>query len=604
MVGQSSKRSHTAPRVLPSASDAHCGGVVEGSPQGIIIQQEGRIVFANPAMATLFGYASASEMIGLSTFDELVAEEHRPVLRERTAAVYRGETVKAHPGWRGNRLDGGTIWVSSCALISEWQGQPAVTSFYSDITSSKHADDNLQVSEIRYRRLFEAAQDGVLLIDPATSKIVDANPFMTHLLGYSHGELVGKELFEIGLLKDEIACQKMVQDLTKTHHVRYENLPLESRDGRHQEVEVVANLYDENGKSIIQCNIRDITERKHTEDALRASQERLRHAADAARLTYVDVDFVTGNLLTPPNYAEVMGYGPPANQRIAYSTALRLLFDHIRIEDHPIVNAALVTFRHGKAVGSIDYRILGDDQNERWIESKWTAEYNADGKPLRAFVTNRDITERKLAEERNNLLMAEVNHRAKNLLSVVQALARQTARGGDPLTFVDRLTDRIAGLAASQDLLVENQWHGVQISKLIEAQLVHFRDMIGTRVVLTGPVLWFTPSAAQGIGMALHELATNAAKYGALSNDRGVVRISWQVTASTQSLFSMSWEEEGGPPVSPPTRKGFGQTVIGPMAEASVDGTIEMKYAKKGFSWSLNALVADILEKGRVDGTA
>lgn len=555
-------------------------------------------------MATLFGYASASEMIGLNTFDDLVAEEHRPVLQERTAAVYRGEMVKAHPGWRGNRLDGGVIWVSSCALISEWQGKPAVTSFYSDITSSKHADDNLQVSEIRYRRLFEAAQDGVLLIDPATSKIVDANPFMTQLLGYSHGELVGKELFEIGLLKDEIACQQMVQDLTKTHHVRYENLPLESRDGRHQEVEVVANLYDENGKSIIQCNIRDITERKHADDALRASQERLRHAADAARLTYVDVDFVTGNLLTPPNCAEVMGYGPPANQLIAYSTALRLLFDHIRIEDHPIVNAALIAFRHGKAVGSIDYRVLGDDQIERWIESKWTAEYNADSEPLRAFVTNRDITERKLAEERNNLLMAEVNHRAKNLLSVVQALARQTARGGDPLTFVDRLTDRIAGLAASQDLLVENQWHGVQISKLIEAQLVHFRDMIGTRVVLTGPVLWFTPAAAQGIGMALHELATNAAKYGALSNDRGVVRISWQVTASTQSLFSMSWEEDGGPPVSPPTRKGFGQTVIGPMAEASVDGTIEMKYAQKGFSWSLSALVADILEKGRIDGTA
>jgi len=131
-----------------------------------------------------------------------------------------------------------------------------------------HALAAFRASEIRYRRLFETAHDGVLLVDPATRKIVDANPFMTRLLGYPHRQLVGKELFEIGLLKDEVASREMFRKLKRKHEVRYEDLPLESRRGRHQEVEVVANLYQEDGHSIIQCNIRDITARKAAELAL------------------------------------------------------------------------------------------------------------------------------------------------------------------------------------------------------------------------------------------------------------------------------------------------------------------------------------------------
>jgi len=145
-----------------------------------------------------------------------------------------------------------------------------------DITQHKQAEEKVRVSEIRYRRLFEAAQDGVLLLDPTTCKITDANPFMTKLLGYPHDRLVGKELFEIGLLKDETASQEMFRKLKRKHEVRYEDLPLESQDGRHQEVEVVANLYEENGQAVIQCNIRDITERKKGEAALRQSEERYR----------------------------------------------------------------------------------------------------------------------------------------------------------------------------------------------------------------------------------------------------------------------------------------------------------------------------------------
>ena len=134
-----------------------------------------------------------------------------------------------------------------------------------DITDRRESQAASRASEIRYRRLFEAARDGILILDPDTRKITDANPFMTELLGYPHEELVGKELWEIGLLKDEEASRAAFRELQEKHFIRYEDLPLQSKTGQHHEVEFVSNLYEEDGQRVIQCNIRDITERKRVE---------------------------------------------------------------------------------------------------------------------------------------------------------------------------------------------------------------------------------------------------------------------------------------------------------------------------------------------------
>ena len=143
----------------------------------------------------------------------------------------------------------------------------------------------LKRSELRYRRLFEAADDGILMLDPVTRKITEANPFIVKLLGYSRKQLIKKELWEIGLLKDEVANQQAFQKLKKKGSIRYENLPLSSKSGQRHEVEFVSNLYLEEGKEVIQCNVRDITARKQIAAALSAAQAQLAaHAQQLERL--------------------------------------------------------------------------------------------------------------------------------------------------------------------------------------------------------------------------------------------------------------------------------------------------------------------------------
>ena len=194
------------------------------------------------------------------------------------------------------------------------------------------------------------------------------------------------------------------------------------------------------------------------------------------------------------------------------------------------------------------------------------------------------------------MLMAEVNHRSRNLLAVVQAIVNRSARGADPETFAVDLADRLQGLSASQDLLIKSDWHGIDVNELIHAQLHHFKDLIGTRILVEGSTTHLTSASAQAVGMALHELATNAAKYGSLSASEGTVRISWDYSEGVETLFTMRWNEENGPKVSVPNQKGFGSLVTGRMVELALGGKVEIEFLEGGLSWKLSAPVAEVLE--------
>jgi two-component sensor histidine kinase len=210
----------------------------------------------------------------------------------------------------------------------------------------------------------------------------------------------------------------------------------------------------------------------------------------------------------------------------------------------------------------------------------------------------RDITERKRAEARMQLLMREVNHRAKNILSVVQAIAQRTLASSSQ-DFISRFSERIRGLSVSNDLLVRNQWQNVPLAELVRSQLAHFADLLESRIAVRGPDLRITAAAAQVIGMALHELATNAGKYGALSTDTGHVDIVWRLERAGAGgrRFLMEWSESGGPTVVAPARRGFGWSVLCQLTKESLGADITLEYAPTGVLWRLGC-PADRVREG------
>jgi two-component sensor histidine kinase len=191
------------------------------------------------------------------------------------------------------------------------------------------------------------------------------------------------------------------------------------------------------------------------------------------------------------------------------------------------------------------------------------------------------------------LLAREASHRAKNMLCLVQTIARQTATAG-PKDFIRRFTERLQALAANQDLLVRNEWRGVDVDELVRAQLGHFADLIGLRIALHGPTkLHLNAAATEAIGLALHELATNAGKYGALSVDAGHIDVSWGVH---DDMFAMSWTEHNGPPVARPKRLGFGSTIITSLTKLTISGEAQLDCAPSGVTWHLICPAVDALE--------
>ncbi len=207
-----------------------------------------------------------------------------------------------------------------------------------------------------------------------------------------------------------------------------------------------------------------------------------------------------------------------------------------------------------------------------------------------------DLIERSLAEERTRVLLREVSHRAKNILAVVQGIVRQTATHKAPDIFAQDLSERLAGLARSHELLVASDWGGVEVSEVVRSQVAHLCDLGGTRILFDGPSVRIAPRSAQLIGIAVHELATNALKFGSLSNSDGFVVVQWSVSVGAEPRFFMTWRERGGPSVSPPQRKGFGHMAMIRMTEHAFDAQVALNYDPDGVTWKMNAPIAALHE--------
>jgi PAS domain S-box-containing protein len=335
---------------------------------------------------------------------------------------------------------------------------------------------------------------------------------------------------------------------------------------------------------------RTAVRRQVAEDWLRESKDRLQMALNAAQLGSWQYDPTHRVFSGDARAQEIFDFAE--NEAVIEEVMKRVHPDDVE-KVLAAIEASLDPVDPKRS--ATEFRLRRAHGKVRWVETLGLAYFEGAGPKRRAvrFVgTVADITERKEREEKEHLLMREINHRAKNMLSVVDAIAHQTATK-NPEDFVERFSKRIQALSANQDLLVRNEWNGVEIEDLVCAQLALFADLIGSRIVVHGPKLCLNAASAQAIGLALHELATNAGKYGALSTDTGRIDISW---GSDGDTFTMSWTEREGPPVSAPKRRGFGTIVMETMAERSVGGVVDLDYASSGLTWRLTCPVANALE--------
>ncbi|WP_241557246.1 PAS domain S-box protein [Croceibacterium ferulae] len=232
------------------------------------------------------------------------------------------------------------------------------------------------------------------------------------------------------------------------------------------------------------------------------------------------------------------------------------------------------------------FQLRAADGSYRWFLGRSHPIRDAAGRLVNWVGTNTDITDQREQAEQIRLLLMEVNHRSKNMLSTVQALARRTAVG--QTDFIARFEDRVRSLAVNQDILVRRAWRDVPVAELVGSQLAFLQGAPGEVTIGGAPCAALIPRAAEVVGMALHELATNSLKYGALSIEGGQVAIGWRCPPDHDG-FHIWWHESGGPPVAEPGRKGFGTTLIRDVPQHNLHAAVTLDYAPAGVRWSLAA---------------
>ena len=414
---------------------------VDASLDGIlIVDPQGKIILQN---RLLRGLLRVPDTMRVDDADATLLQHAAGLMRNRDAFLAKVNQLYAQPDETSQEeleLKDGSVLDRFSSPVRGKDGRIYGRIWtFRDITARKQADTRLRASEVRYRRLFEAAQDGVLILNFVTGMIEDVNPFMLDLLGYTKAELLGKKVWDLGRFHNLVANQEKFEELQRTEYVSYDDLPLETADGRQIAVEFVSNVYEEGATKVIQCNIRDITSRKTAERALRDSEKRFKFVARAVSDVIWDWDLAANTLWWNDGFLTTFGFA-------AGEVEPKVDFWISRI--HPeersrVVDSMQQAIAGRDEVWSAEYRFQRKDGSYACVEDRGYLLRDATGRGSRMVGGMRDLTEQKKMEaqylraqrmESIGTLAGGIAHDLNNVLAPILMSIELLKRsmGGDP----------------------------------------------------------------------------------------------------------------------------------------------------------------------------
>jgi PAS domain S-box-containing protein len=320
----------------------------------------------------------------------------------------------------------------------------------------------------------------------------------------------------------------------------------------------------------------DVTPSKLAEEELRKSEQRLRLSQDAAGISSLELDVESGDVIGSDRFWELWGLKPRHSVHISE-------LEKLVLPEFSNTRSTETTRRDGTSTPRVEYQIRRADNGEvRWLARHIEFVHSPDGKPAKMFGVMQDITAQKSAEQRQLLLTHELEHRIKNILATVGAIAAQTMRSGDLVTARENFMKRLSALAEAHNLLTETQWTNASMTGVIRSALSPHDP--NHRIHVSGDDLRLSPRMALSLALAVNELATNAMKYGALSVEEGQVDLSWTVHPdnSSDDQLVWLWTEQNGPVVVPPKRRGFGSVLIEKVLATDFGGHVQVDYNPTG----------------------
>jgi len=308
----------------------------------------------------------------------------------------------------------------------------------------------------------------------------------------------------------------------------------------------------------------------------RQSETRLQEALAAGAVTAFEWNPRNGLSQRSKNAAQILGLGPQQTFTAAQFLA------RVHPDDRARFKALVDSVRVDSPSYSVTFRFIRPDGREVWLEETSRAEFDTAGRVVGLKGLTRDITRRKQSEKRQDLLIAELDHRVKNVLARVAAVVMHTRqRCGTMDEFVKALHGRIQSMAAAHALLSRSRWSGVGLTDLIRHQLEPYTTDANTTI--SGPEIMLTSAQTQAVAMVIHELVTNAAKYGALSSPDGRVSVNWHRTrADVAAILTITWRELGGPPIAAPFQSGYGSGLIRDLIPHELGGTVDLVFSSDG----------------------